>query len=278
MPSLLFLYDVLRLDEKMLLERARGRFRVQLLHLKSSVLEIGGPPIADVAVQRSISYHRALSSTAIVESWGVPVVNSSYSIAVSEDKVWSLSLLKAHGVPVPTTLVAFSIEGALEAAAKIGYPVVVKPVVGSWGRLSVLASDGEVVRAIAEHREALGGPYRIHYIQEYIEKPGRDVRAMCIGDSVPVAIARRSRHWITNTARGGVAEPYRVDPELEELTLKSCSALGVEVGGVDIAEDPGRGYVVLEVNAVPEYKNIVRVTGVDVPALIVDYLLEQARR
>ena len=149
---------------------------------------------------------------------------------------------------------------------------------GSWGRLAALAGDEEAVRAVSEHREYLGGPYRVHYIQEYVRKPGRDIRAMCIGGEAPAAIYRVSSHWITNTARGGRAEPARVDGELEDLVVRSCEAVGVEVGGVDVVEDPERGYLVLEVNAVPEFKNIVRVTGVNVPGLIAEYLVSRVRR
>lgn len=278
MPTILFLYDVLRLDERMLLEKLRERFRVKPLYLPSSTLEIGGSREADIAVQRSVSYYRALTSSAVVESWGVPVVNSTHSIALSEDKVWSLSLLASNGIPVPRTVIAYTIEEALRAADAIGYPIVMKPFMGSWGRLAALARDDETLASLAEHREALGGPYRVHYLQEYIEKPNRDLRVMCIGDEVPVAIARVSSSWITNTARGGRAEPHSIDPELEDLVARSCRILGVEVGGVDVAEDPRWGYVVLEVNAVPEYKNIVRVTGVDVPGLIASYLYDRARR
>ncbi len=278
MTRVFFLYDVLRLDEKMILERLRGLAEVEPIHVSSSILEIGGYAEADIALQRSISFYRAMSSTAAVESWGVRVINSSLALALAEDKAWSLSVLYRNKIPVPRTLLAYSIEGVVEASRKLGYPVVMKPVMGSWGRLAALASDEEAARAIAEHREMLGSMYRVHYVQEYIDKPGRDIRAMCIGDEVPAAIYRVSEHWITNTARGGRAEPARVDPILEDLVLRSCHALGVEIGGVDVVEDPERGYLVLEVNAIPEYKNIARVTGVDVAGLIARYVVEQARK
>jgi [lysine-biosynthesis-protein LysW]--L-2-aminoadipate ligase len=278
MVKVFFLYDVLRLDEKMLLDRLRARAQVEPLHVSSSILEIGGYAEADVALQRSISFYRAMSSTAAVESWGIRVINNSLALAMAEDKAWSLSVLYQHKIPVPHTLLAYSIDSAVEAARKLGFPVVMKPLMGSWGRLAALASDEEAARAIAEHREMLGSMYKVHYVQEYIDKPGRDIRAMCIGDRVPAAIYRVSNHWITNTARGGRAEPAKVDPILEDLVIRSCKALRVEVGGVDVVEDSERGYVVLEVNAVPEYKNIARVTGVDVADEIARYVVEQAKR
>jgi [lysine-biosynthesis-protein LysW]--L-2-aminoadipate ligase len=181
-------------------------------------------------------------------------------------------------VPVPETLLAYGLESTVKAASLLGYPVVVKPVQGSWGRLLALARDEEELRAIVEHREYMGALYRVQYVQEYVRKPGRDIRATCIGDSVPAAIYRVSGSWITNTARGGRAEPARVTPEMEDLTLRACKALGVEVGGVDIVEHPEKGLLVLEVNAVPEYKNVMRVTGVDVAREIAEYLYGEAKR
>ncbi len=280
MPRIVFLYDIVRLDERMLIDRLRERSEVELLHIPSAILPLSNEPMVagDIALQRCTSYYNAISSTIAVESWGLRVINNSFALAISEDKAWSLALMSKQGIPVPKTLLAYSIEGAVEAARKLGFPVVLKPVMGSWGRLASLAVDEETVRSIAEHREYLGGVYRIHYIQEYVRKPGRDIRAMCIGDSVPVAIYRESSHWITNTARGGRAVPARVNAELEDVVLRACKAVGVEIGGVDVVEDPERGYLVLEVNAVPEYKNIARVTGVDVANLIVDYVVSEAKR
>jgi [lysine-biosynthesis-protein LysW]--L-2-aminoadipate ligase len=275
------LYDVMRLDEKLLLSRLRERGSVEAIHVPSSVipLSLDGSSLSfDVAVERCISFYRAASTAFALEAYGVRVVNSGFSIAASGDKVWSLSLLHKHGVPVPRTLLAFTVEGAVEAAERLGYPVILKPIVGSWGRLQALADEPEDVRVVAEHREYMGGPYKIHYVQEYIRKPGRDIRAVCIGDSVPAAIYRVSSHWITNTARGGKAVPAKVDGELEDIVLRACNALGVEVGGVDVVEDPDRGYLVLEVNAVPEFKNIMAVTGVDVAGAIAEYIVSQARR
>lgn len=285
MVQVLLLYDVLRLEERMLLERLEERgVRVRVLHTRTTVIPLaweGEPPSTvdgDVALDRCISFYNAVTAAHALESWGVRVVNSGYAIAVTGDKVWTLSLLRRHGVPVPRTLLAYTVDSAVKAAGMLGYPVVLKPVVGSWGRFLALAGDEEAVRAIAEHREYMGGPYRVHYLQEYIRKPGRDIRAMCVGDSVPAAIYRVSSHWITNTARGGRAEPLRVEGELEDIVLRACRAVGADVAGVDVVEDPERGYLVLEVNGVPEFKNLAAVTGVDVAGLIADHVVALAKR
>ena len=278
MTVVALLYDVARLDEKMLIKELRERARLHLIHVPSSVLEMGRGPGVDAALERCVSHYNAVSSAAAAESWGARTVNTAESIALSADKAVTQALLHMAGIPTPRTMLAYSVESAVRAARELGLPVVLKPLMGSWGRLAALAGDEEAVRAVSEHREYLGGPYRVHYIQEYVRKPGRDIRAMCIGGEAPAAIYRVSSHWITNTARGGRAEPARVDGELEDLVVRSCEAVGVEVGGVDVVEDPERGYLVLEVNAVPEFKNIVRVTGVNVPGLIAEYLVSRVRR
>ncbi len=278
MPTALLLYDILRDEERLLLKALERFFRVKPLHVPSATMKMGSAAEAEVALERCVGFHRAIASAAAAESWGVRTVNSPLAIAVAGDKVLTTLALLRSGVPIPRTVLAFSVEGLVKAAKEVGYPAVVKPVHGSWGRLLALVNDEETARAIAEHRELLGPAYRVHYVQELVRKPGRDIRSMCIGDAVPVAIYRVSSHWITNTARGARAEPAPVTPELEDVTLRACRAVGVEVGGVDIVEDPERGLLVLEVNAVPEFKNIVRVTGFDVAGAIASYAYGLAKR
>jgi len=232
-----------------------------------------------VFLQRSLSHVAALSSTLALESMGARVVNNSRSIAVAHDKLWTLALLSTHGIPTPRTLVAFSEESALKAAEELGYPVVVKPINGSWGRLVSLVDDSETLRVIVEHRMYMNNPMlKVHLVQEFVRKPGRDIRVFVVGEEVPVAIYRVSQHWITNTARGGKAVPAPIDDELRELSIKTARVVGVEVAGLDIFEDPERGYLVNEVNAVPDFRNTVVVTGYDLAGKIVDYLVSIARR
>lgn len=280
--SIAMVYDVARWEERALLEAARRKsVKLELVHLRLNPLGVNGkPPVdSDVFLQRSLSHANALASTIALESMGVRVVNNSRAIAVAHDKLWTLSLLSSHGIPTPRTIVAFSEEAALEAARRLGYPVVIKPVNGSWGRLVSLADDVETLRVILEHRMYMNNPFmRIHLVQEFVRKPGRDIRVFVVGDEVPVAIYRVSEHWITNTARGGKAVPAPVDEELRELSLKAAKAIGVEVAGLDIFEDPVRGYLVNEVNAVPDFRNTVVVTGYDLAGKILDYLVSIARR
>ncbi len=220
-----------------------------------------------------------MESTIAFEALGVKVVNNSLSTAACMDKLWTISLLKKNGIPTPKTAVVFSYEAAQEVTKRFNYPLVIKPVNGSWGRLISMVRDDEELRSIMEHRMYLPGILsKVHLMQEYVKKPGRDIRVFVIGDEVPVAIYRVSRHWITNTARGGKAIPARIDGELEEISLKAAKAVGGEVLGLDVFEDPERGYLVNEINPVPEFKNTVAATGYDLPRKIAEYLVSNVRR
>jgi [lysine-biosynthesis-protein LysW]--L-2-aminoadipate ligase len=275
-------YDIARWEERAILEAARKRsINVELLHLETQPLTVNGkPPVkADVYLQRCLSHANALSSTIALESTGLRVVNNSRAIAVAHDKLWTLALLSKAGIPTPRTVIAFSESSAMKASGTLGYPVVVKPINGSWGRLVSLAEDEETLRVILEHRVYMNNPFlKVHILQEFVRKPGRDIRVFVVGDEVPVAIYRVSDHWVTNTARGGRAQPAPIDGELRELSLKTAETLGVEIAGLDVFEDPERGYLVNEVNAVPDFRNTVAVTGYDLPGRIVEYLAYTTRR
>lgn len=233
----------------------------------------------DAILERSISFARGLYALRIFYSWGIPTVNT---IAVAEacgDKLATSAALAKAGVPQPRTRVAFDEESALEAIEAMGYPVVLKPVVGSWGRLLAKINDRDAAEAILEHKAVLGSyQHSIFYIQEYIEKPGRDIRAFVVGDRAVVAIYRKSPHWITNTARGGVGEVCPLDPALEELCIQSAQAVGGGVLAVDIIEHPERGYLVNEINHTMEFHSLQPVSGVDIAGMIVDYVLEVAKK
>jgi [lysine-biosynthesis-protein LysW]--L-2-aminoadipate ligase len=179
------------------------------------------------------------------------------------------------GVPTPRTGVAFDTESVLKLCEAFGYPVVMKPVVGSWGRMVSKLSDRDAVEAILEHKEVLGGPaHKVFYVQEYVKKPGRDIRAFVVGNDVIAAIYRTSEHWITNTARGAVATNCPLDDELVELSLRAAEAVGGGVLAVDLLESE-RGLLVNEVNHTMEFRNSVSTTGVDIPAKVVRYAAEQ---
>ncbi|MEM1619165.1 MAG: lysine biosynthesis protein LysX [Fervidicoccaceae archaeon] len=275
----LMVYDVARWEEKDIRKKCSEEgLELSLLALPLEPIELGRRVEADIALQRCVSFNRALSSTLALEASGMRVVNSSSALAAAEDKAWAHSLAARAGIRVPRAFIAYDYRSALRAADALGYPIVVKPLRGSWGRLVHMARDPEELRSIVEHRLLMGEHYKAMYVQEFIAKPGRDIRTFCLGGRVVAGIYRVSDHWVTNTARGGKAVPLTVDPELEDLTVKACEALGVEFGGVDFVEDPARGYMLLEVNGVPEYRNTVRVTGVDVSRELARFLKEKIKR
>jgi len=232
----------------------------------------------DAVLERSLSFTRGLYATSILNSWGIPTVNMASVAQVCGDKLATTSVLAKAGVPQPKVKVAFTPEAALEAIEEMGYPVVMKPVVGSWGRLLSKINDRDAAEAILEHKDTLGSfQHSVFYIQEYIKKPGRDIRAMVVGDQTICAIYRTSSHWITNTARGGQGEVCPVTPELHSICQAAANAVGGGVLAVDVLEDENNGLLVNEVNHTMEFHTLAPVTGIDIAGVIIDYTLNAAR-
>jgi [lysine-biosynthesis-protein LysW]--L-2-aminoadipate ligase len=230
-----------------------------------------------VVLERSLSYGRGLYATQILNSWGIPTVNRAAVAATCGDKLVTSAVLEAAGVPQPHVRIAFTPEAALASIEELGYPVVLKPVVGSWGRLVSKVNDRESAEALLEHREMLGNyQQQIYYIQEYIRKPGRDIRAFVVGNETIAAIYRTAPHWITNTARGGVASNCPVTPDISEICMKAAHAVGGGVLALDLFEDADRGLLINEINHTMEFHSSVPATGIDIPGKVVDYALAVA--
>ena len=273
-------YTVIRPEEKWILEAAANRgIPVERLHDE----EITFPLVrngfkADLVLNRSVSHSRSLYALRFFEHYGVPTVNPWEVVNLCGDKVLSSLRLAEAGIPTPRTVVALTPEAALKALDEIGYPAVLKPPVGSWGRLMAKVDDREEAEQIIEHKTALGSSmHSIFYVQEYIQKPDRDLRAFVVGDEVVAAMYRSSPDWRTNASRGATAEPVAPTFELEELALRAAEAMGGGVLAVDLMESPS-GLVVHEVNPTPEFKALTGATGVDVADRILDYVVEVATR
>jgi len=275
-----FLYTRMRIEEKLLLEELQSRpgVEVVLVNDDETYFDIEKKPVeVDVLFERSISYYRGLYISRIFEAQGVPVVNTSEVAARCGDKYVTSQLLINCKVPSPRVLMAFSEESALKATEVMGYPCVLKPVVGSWGRLLAKADNRASAEAFIEHKAVLGGVgHQIFYIQKYVEKPGRDIRAFCIGEEPICAIYRSSENWITNTARGGVATNCPVTPELGDLIRRTAGAVGGGLLAIDVFESPD-GLQVNEVNHTMEFRNSIHTTGVNIPQKMVDYVLSKAK-
>ncbi len=284
MVNIGLVYDQIRPDERMIIDAAkRDRVNLTLLDSSQMALEVTGNHQgvgdADVLLQRCISYFRSVHATAALESFGKIVVNSYKAASVCGNKLLASIRLSQAKIPTPRTFLAFTEESALQALQELGYPAVMKPVVGSWGRLVAQIKDEDTARSIIESREYMHPVQQIYYLQEKVKRPDRDIRCYVIGDQAVAAIYRHAPpgDWRTNTARGGIAENCAVTSEMEELSIRAAQAMGGGAFGVDLMESEP-GLVVHEVNHTTEFKNTVRVTGVDIPGLLLKYAAEQAKR
>jgi [lysine-biosynthesis-protein LysW]--L-2-aminoadipate ligase len=228
----------------------------------------------DLVLERAVSTSRGTALLAILNAWGIPTLNSYETARICGDKLLTTLALAGAGVPQPTARVAFTEESALAALDALGYPAVIKPVTGSWGRLLARVNDRESAEAILEHKYTLGD-YQHHtaYMQAYVEKPGRDIRAFVVGDRTICAIYRTSAHWITNTARGGTASNCPVTPELDALCVRAARAVGGGVLALDVFESAD-GLLINEINHTMEFRNSSAPTGVDIAAAVVEYALD----
>jgi [lysine-biosynthesis-protein LysW]--L-2-aminoadipate ligase len=281
--SFSLLYDLIRWEEKAIVAAADKRgIRVTLVDSKILTFDLnaGKSPIADeILLQRCVSYFRNIHSTAALEALDLRVVNRFSCAWTCGNKLFGTLALLRNGVPTPRTSLALSSESALKAAEDLGYPAVLKPVVGSWGRLAALLKDKDSANSILEHREEMFPLYQVYYLQEFVRRPPRDIRSFVIGGQTVAAIYRISEKgdWRTNTARGGRAEKCPITKELDELSVRAARAVDGEIVGIDLMETPD-GLCVHEVNNTTEFKNTVPATGVDIPGMIAEYLVSAQKR
>jgi len=272
-----FLHSLIRKDEKLLLDEFAKRPNVELVMLDDRELKfnIGKDNFNfDAVVERAINHSRALHAIRLFESAGVRCVNSFKVANTCGDKLLTSCALAEHDVPQPEVRVAFTEDSGIKAIEEMGYPVVLKPAVGSWGRLLSKINDRDAAESILEHKTVLGSYHHsIFYIQKYVEKKGRDIRSFVVGDECIAAIYRTSPHWITNTARGGVATKCQITPEIADLSVRAAKAVGGGVVAIDLFES-AEGLMVNEVNYTMEFKNSIDTTGVNIPQHIADYVIK----
>lgn len=277
----LFLHARLRVEEKLLLQelaRREAPIRTQDVRELHLAVDVPGQVGASLVWDRSLSFGRALSAMQVFAAAGVPCLNRPEVITTCGDKLRTHLALTAAGLPTPRTRVAFSPEAALAACEELGWPVVTKPAVGSWGRLAARLNDRDAAEAVFEHRATLGDwTHGSFYLQEFVDKPGRDLRVFVIGGEAIAAIERRSEHWVTNTARGATTARREVDEALGALALSAAQAVGGGQLAVDLVERRDGELLVLEVNHSMEFRNSVDVTGVDIPGRMVDDALARSR-
>ena len=271
-----------RVEEKLLLQAfEKQNLQVDIVDDRDVIFDLhqDGWKRYDVVVERCINHSRALYALRILNDWGIPTVNHYEVALICGNKLETTSALIRDGIPTPGCKIAFTPESALEAIEQMGYPVVLKPAIGSWGRLLSKVNDREAAEAILEHKQILGTyNHSIFYIQEYIDKPARDIRSFVVGGETVAAIYRYSDHWITNTARGGRATNCPVTPEIDELSSRSAKAVGGGVVAVDILETQDGRLLINEVNYTMEFRNSIDTTGVNIPDVVVNYVTKVGRR
>ena len=271
------LYSRIRRDEKLLLNELRDRgHEVTKIDVRKEQFDLTEPPESfdglDVVVDRCLATSRSIYITRFLKSYGIPVVNSHETADICADKAKNSLALADAGVPTPNTKVAFTVDSAMDIVEEFGYPCVLKPVVGSWGRLMAKIDSEAAAEAILEHKSTLGNyEHKVFYIQEFVEKPGRDIRVLATDGEPVAAMVRSSDHWLTNAAKGASVEEFELDDRAEELVKQASDAVGGGLLGVDLMET-GDDYTVHEVNHTVEFKALNDAVETDVPATVVDWL------
>lgn len=281
MMRIALLHTRLRTEERLLLDAFAERgVTVDVIDIRTEVFDPTDGDrwqAFDLVLDRCVSLTASLTAVRIIESFGVRCVNASSAIEICSDKMRTTLALIGAGVATPGVRIGFGGEAGLAAVEGIGYPAVLKPTVGSWGRLLARLNDRDAAEAVVEHREMLGSAAQhVYYAQEHINKPGRDLRVFIVGGEAVAGIERRSGHWVTNTARGARTAGWTPTAEASELSIAAVRAVGADVGAVDLLECPQRGLLVNEVNHSMEFRNSIDVSGVDIPGRVADHLMSMA--
>jgi [lysine-biosynthesis-protein LysW]--L-2-aminoadipate ligase len=286
MVQICIIYDRIRFEEKALFRKIEEKGLLSnLIDGKSLTFDTNSRKddfqLGDIILQREVSHSRGLYITACLESLGLNVVNTFSVNEVCGNKLLTSLALVKYNVPTPHTSFAFSSESANRLMESLNFPLVVKPVVGSWGRGVYQINDRRAAEIWIDSREEIGSPFsRIYYIQERIDRPPRDIRCIVAGESIVASVYRHAaeNEWITNVAMGGKTEEGPMNSELQEITLKAAEAVGNGILGIDLMEDKERGYLVHEINNTVEFRGASLVSKNDIAGSMVDYLVSECRK
>lgn len=267
----------MRKEEKILLDCVFDN-KAKIVHVDTRKIMSGKNEYSDIdiIIDREVSHTLSLYALKYFESINKKTINNHKIASTCGDKIYTSLLLKKNNIANLKTLIAFSAQSARDAITEIGFPCVIKPPVGSWGRMIAKINDMDAAEAILEHKSFIpGNNHSIFYIQEYVEKPGRDIRAFAIEETTICAIYRNSDHWITNTSRGGKATNCQVTGEIRDLCSKVSNAIGKGLLAIDLIET-NDGLKIVEVNHKMEFRNSIDITGVNIPRLTLEYALGQS--
>jgi [lysine-biosynthesis-protein LysW]--L-2-aminoadipate ligase len=282
--NLIILYDRIRWEEKQIAEEAKALgATVTMIDVRSLPLEITSNSIKKefdgVVLQRCVSHTRGIYYTAILEEHNVNVINSFFTTMITSNKLLTTLKLVKNNIPTPKTGVAFSYDAALKIAKDIGYPVVIKPILGSWGRLVNKARDQDELSSLLEARELFSDPlYQVYYLQEYVKRPPRDIRSIVVGDEI-IAITYRyqpENDWRTNVARGGIVDKAYLSDDEHEIILRAAKTVGGGILGIDAMESD-RGILIHEINGTVEFRGAASVWGNIIPRSIAEYAIKRAK-
>ena len=284
MQKICIVFDRLRTEEKLLQKKAEELgYETSMIDAKITSFDTDSKPenfdFGDVVLERCVSYYRGLHFTACLEFLDIPVINKFDVANTCGNKMITSMLLKKNNIPTPKTYFSFSAETALENFENIGYPLVIKPIIGSWGRSVMPVRDKDTAEAIIENRQVTDGPQdRIYYLQEMIDRPPRDIRVITVGDQAVSAMYRKSSGGFkTNIALGADPELCQITKEMEDLCEKTSKAVGGGILGIDLMEDKERGLVVHEVNNTVEFKGLVKVSEKNIPKEMIDYAVRNIK-
>ena len=284
MQKICIVFDRLRTEEKLLQKNAEELgYETSMIDAKITSFDTDSKPdnfeFGDVVLERCVSYYRGLHFTACLEFMDVPVINKFDVANTCGNKMITSMLLKKSNIPTPKTYFSFSAETALENFENIGYPLVIKPIIGSWGRSVMPIKDKDTAEAVIENRQVTDGPQdRIYYLQEMIDRPPRDIRVITVGDQAVSAMYRKSSGGFkTNIALGANPELCEITKEIEDLCEKTSKAVGGGILGIDLMEDKKKGLVVHEVNNTVEFKGLVKVSKKNIPKEMIDYAVHNIK-
>ena len=284
MQKICIVFDRLRTEEKLLQKKAEELgYETSMIDAKITSFDTDSKPenfdFGDVVLERCVSYYRGLHFTACLEFLDIPVINKFDVANTCGNKMITSMLLKKNNIPTPKTYFSFSAETALENFENIGYPLVIKPIIGSWGRSVMPIKDKDTAEAVIENRQVTDGPQdRIYYLQEMIDRPPRDIRVITVGDQAVSAMYRKSSGGFkTNIALGADPELCQITKEMEDLCEKTSKAVGGGILGIDLMEDKERGLVVHEVNNTVEFKGLVKVSEKNIPKEMIDYAIHNIK-
>ena len=284
MQKICIVFDRLRTEEKLLQKKAEELgYETSMIDAKITSFDTDSKPenfdFGDVVLERCVSYYRGLHFTACLEFLDIPVINKFDVANTCGNKMITSMLLKKNNIPTPKTYFSFSAETALENFENIGYPLVIKPIIGSWGRSVMPIKDKDTAEAVIENRQVTDGPQdRIYYLQEMIDRPPRDIRVITVGDQAVSAMYRKSSGGFkTNIALGADPELCQITKEIEDLCEKTSKAVGGGILGIDLMEDKEKGLVVHEVNNTVEFKGLVKVSEKNIPKEMIDYAVRNIK-